>query len=51
MEAFEKITVTRSLRHGDVRESRSYDTTAIAERERGPLKVLLAGNDQLKIHE
>ena len=52
VKAFEKIIVTKSLHHGDVHESMSYDTSAIAKREgSGPIKLLLAGNNQLKMHE
>lgn len=52
VEVYEKITVTKTLDHGDVHESMSYDTSAIAKREgSGPIKVLLAGNNQFKMHE
>jgi hypothetical protein len=49
---FEKITVTKSLHHRDVHVSMSNDTSAIAKRKgHGPIELLLAGNNQLKMHE
>jgi len=52
VKVFEKISVTKSLHHGDIHESTSYDTSAIARREgSGPIELLLAGNKQLKMHE
>jgi hypothetical protein len=52
VKVFEKISVTKSLLHGDIHESTSYDTSVIAKREgSGPIELLLSGNKQLKIHE
>ena len=52
VEVFEKISVIKTLHHGDIHESSSYDATAISNREgRGPIKLLLAENNQLRMHE
>jgi len=52
VKAFEKISVIKSLHHGDIHESTSYDTSAIAKQEgSGPIELLLSGNEQLKMHE
>ena len=52
MKVFEKISVTKSLYHGDIHESTSYDISVIAKREgSGPIELLLAENIQLKRHE
>jgi hypothetical protein len=52
VKVFEKISVTKSLYHGDIHESTSYDTSVIAKREgSGPIELLLSGNKELKIHE
>jgi hypothetical protein len=49
---FEKISVIKSLHHGDIHESTSYDTSAIAKREgSGPIELFVAGNEQLEMHE
>jgi len=52
VKVFEKISVTKSLHHGDIHESTSYDTSAIAKQEdSGPIELLLAGEEQLEMHE
>ena len=52
VKAFEKISVIKSLHHGDIHESTSYDTYAIAKQEgSGPIELLLAGEEQLEMHE
>ena len=52
VKVFEKISVTKSLHHGDIHESTSYDTSVIANRRgSGPIELLLAENKQLKMHE
>lgn len=52
MKVFEKISVIKSVHHGDVYESTSYDISVIAKREgSGPIELLLAENKQLEIHE
>ena len=49
---FEKISVTKSLHHGDIHESTSYETSAIAKRKgSGPIELLLAESKRLKMHE
>jgi hypothetical protein len=52
VKVFENISVTKSLHHGDIYESTSYDTSVIAKREgSGPIELFLAENMQLKMHE
>jgi hypothetical protein len=52
VKVFEKITVIKSLHHGDTHESSSYDTSVISKREgSGPIELLLAENMPLKVHE
>ena len=52
MKVFENITVTKSLHHGDVRKSMSYDTSAAAKREgSGPIELSLTGGEKLNMHE
>ena len=52
VKVFENITVTKSLHHGDVHESMSYDTSAIVRREgSGPIELSLVENKQLNMHE
>jgi hypothetical protein len=52
VKVFENISVIKSLHHGDIHESTSYDTSAIAKREgSGPIELSLAGNEQLEMHE
>ena len=52
VKVFEKITVIKSLHHGDIHESTSYDTSVISKREgSGPIELLLAKNMKLEMHE
>jgi predicted AlkP superfamily pyrophosphatase or phosphodiesterase len=52
VKAFEKISVIRSLHHGDIHESSSYDISVTAKLEgSGPIELLLAENKQLEMHE
>jgi hypothetical protein len=49
---FGKLLVTKSLHHGDIRESRSYEASAVAKREgNGPIELWLAGNKQVNMLE
>jgi hypothetical protein len=49
---FGKLLVTKSLHHGDIRESRSYEASAVAKREgNGPIELWLAGNKQVNMNE
>ena len=52
VKVFEKVSVTKSLHHGDIHESTIYDTSVIAKREgSGPIELLVTGNKQFKMHE
>ena len=52
VKVFERISVTKSLHHGDIHESTNHDASAIAKREgSGPIELLLAGKKQLEMHE
>ena len=52
VEVFEKISVIKTLHHGDIQESSSCDASVISNREgSGPIKLLLAENKQFKMHE
>ena len=52
VEVFEKISVIKTLHHGHIHDSSSYDTSVISNREgSGPIKLLLAENRQLRMHE
>ena len=52
VKAFEKISVTKSLYHGTIHESTTYDTSAIAKQDgSGPIELLLTGNKKPKMHE
>jgi hypothetical protein len=52
VKAFEKISVIKSLHHGDFHESSSYDISVTAKREgSGPIELLLAENKQSEMHE
>jgi hypothetical protein len=49
---FGKLLVTKSLHYGDIRDSRSHETSAIAKREgNGPIELWLAGNKQVNMYE
>ena len=49
---FGKLLVTKSLHHGDIRDSRSHEASAVAKREgNGPIELWLAGNKQLNVYE
>jgi len=52
VKVFENISVIKSLRHGDIHESTSYDTSAIAKQvDSGRIELWLAGNKEPKMHE
>jgi hypothetical protein len=52
VKVFEKISVIKSVHHGDIHESMSYDVSVTVKREgSGPIELLLAENKQLKMHE
>jgi hypothetical protein len=49
---FGKLLVTKSLHHGDIRESRSDEASAAAKREgNGPIELWLADNKQVNMYE
>jgi hypothetical protein len=49
---FGKLLVTKSLQHGDIRDSRSHEASAVAKREgNGPIELWLAGNKQVNMYE
>jgi hypothetical protein len=49
---FGKLSITKSLRHGDIHCSESYDASAVANRERmGPIELWLAENTQVDMYE
>ena len=49
---FGKLLVTKSLHHGDIRDSRSHEASAVAKREgNGPIELWLAGNKQVNMYE
>jgi Protein of unknown function (DUF3684) len=52
VKVFENISVVKTLNHGNIRESSSYDTSVISKRDgTGPIELLLAEKKQLKMHE
>jgi hypothetical protein len=52
VKVFENISVIKSLHHGDIHESTTYDTSVIAKREdSGPIELFLAENKQPKMYE
>ena len=52
VKVFGKLLVTKSLQHGDVRHSQSYEASAVAKRDsRGPIELWLAGNTQVDMYE
>jgi len=52
VKTFGRITVTKSLHHGDVRLSRSQDTSAVAKKmDKGLLQMSLAGNTRVDMYE
>lgn len=49
---FEKLSVTKSLHHGDIHESTSYETSVIAKRKgSGPIELWLAESKRPKLYE
>jgi len=49
---FGKLLVTKSLHHGDIRDSRSQEASAVAKREgNGPIELWVAGNKQVNMYE
>ena len=49
---FGKLLVTKSLRHRDIRESRSHEASAVAKRDgNGPIELWLAGNKEVNKYE
>jgi hypothetical protein len=49
---FRKLLVTKSLHHGDTRDSKSHEASAVAKREgNGPIELWLAGNMQVNMYE
>ncbi|KAN0125288.1 Protein of unknown function (DUF3684) domain containing protein [Lactarius tabidus] len=52
VKVFGKLLVTKSLQHGDLRHSQSYEASAVAKRDgRGPIELWLAGNTQVDMYE
>jgi Protein of unknown function (DUF3684) len=48
---FARLLVTKSL-HGDIRDSRSHEASAVAKREgNGPIELWLSGNKQVNMYE
>ena len=49
---FRKLLVTKSLHHGDIRSSKSYEASAIAKRDgKGAIELWLAENQQVNMYE
>lgn len=49
---FGKLLVTKSVHYGGIRDSRSYEASAVAKREgNGPIELWLAGNKQVNMYE
>ncbi|KAF8497439.1 hypothetical protein F5888DRAFT_1634399 [Russula emetica] len=49
---FGKLLVIKSLHHGDIRDSRSHEASAVAKREgNGPIELWLSGNKQVNMYE
>jgi hypothetical protein len=49
---FGKLLVTKSLHHGNIRDSRSHEASAVAKREgNGPIELWLADNKQVNMYE
>ncbi len=49
---FGKLLVTKSLHHGDIRDSRSHEASAVAKREgKGSIELWLAGNKQVNMYK
>jgi Protein of unknown function (DUF3684) len=49
---FGKVLVVKSLQHGDIRDSRSHEASAVAKREgNGPIELWLAANKQVSMYE
>jgi hypothetical protein len=52
IKVFGKLTVTKSLQHGDIRHAERNEASAIAKREgKGPIELWLAGNTQVDMYE
>jgi len=52
VKVFGKLSVTKSLYHGDIRYSESHEASAVAKREiKGPIELWLAGNTQVDMYE
>ncbi|KAI0060543.1 hypothetical protein BV25DRAFT_1908367 [Artomyces pyxidatus] len=52
VKTFGKLSVTKSLHHGDVHLARSQDSSAVAKRDgRGPIQLWLAGHTQVDMYE
>jgi len=52
VKVFGKLLVTKSLHHGDIRNSEKHEASAVAKREgKGPIELWLAGNTQLDMYE
>ena len=49
---FRKLLVTKSLHHGDICDSKSYEASAVAKREEnGPVELWLAESKQVNMYE
>ncbi|KAI9511382.1 hypothetical protein F5148DRAFT_1172037 [Russula earlei] len=52
VKVFGKLSVTKSLQHGDTRHSENNEASAVAKREsKGPIELWLAGNTQVDMYE
>jgi hypothetical protein len=52
VKVFGKLLVTKSLHHGDIRDSKSHEASAVAKREgKGSIELWIAGNKQVDMYE
>jgi len=52
VKVFGKLSVTKSLHHGNTHNSEKHDASAVAKRDgRGPIELWLAGNTQVDMYE
>ncbi|KAH9953159.1 hypothetical protein BC827DRAFT_1380025 [Russula dissimulans] len=52
VKVFGKLSVTKSLHHGDIRHSEIHEASAVAKREsKGRIELWLAGNTQVDMYE
>jgi uncharacterized protein DUF3684 len=52
VKVFGKLSVTKSLHHGNTHNSEKHEASAVANRDgRGPIELWLAGNTQVDMYE